>query len=73
MTTTRQSFTSLITRRYPFLSGCGSFANGRLVRMLAGKEGTELTWTRLNSGEEILVPLGDYVGRAAYFVGDLDG
>ena len=72
MPTTRQIIASSITRRYPFLSGCGTLANSGLVRLLAGENGDELTWARLDSGPEILVSLNDYVGRAAFYVGDLD-
>lgn len=71
MPTLRQKIVSTFTRRYPFLSGCGTIANSSLIRMAAGSRG-ESTWTRLKSGPEILVPLQDYVGKAAYFVGDLD-
>jgi FkbM family methyltransferase len=71
MPTLRQRITSSVTRRYPFLSGCGTFANSRLVGLLAGDR-HGLAWSRLKSGAEILVPLDDYIGRAAYFVGDLD-
>ncbi|HMB07734.1 MAG TPA: FkbM family methyltransferase [Isosphaeraceae bacterium] len=31
-----------------------------------------MTWTRLDFGAEILVPLNDYIGKAAFYVGDLD-
>ena len=34
----------------------------------AQRLGAHLAWTRLGCGSEILVPLDDYVGRAAYFV-----
>jgi FkbM family methyltransferase len=61
----------LITRRYPFLSGYGTFANSRLVRAAAGAQGG-LVWCRLRCGTEILVPLSDYIGKAVFFLGDLD-
>ncbi len=67
---TRQKCVAALTRRYPFYSGCGSFANGSLVRGLAGSC-DEVVWTRVRGGQ-LLVPLNDYIGRAAYFVGDLD-
>jgi hypothetical protein len=72
MPTVRQQAVSTITRRYPFISGCGTFANSRIVRLVAGTNDEGLTWARLSSGPEVLVPLGDYVGWAAYFTGDLD-
>ena len=71
MPTRRQLLTAWITRRYPFLSGCGTFANSRMVRSLSGTQ-RGLAWGRLRDGSEILVPLDDYVGRAVFFVGDLD-
>jgi FkbM family methyltransferase len=40
--------------------------------LVAGTNEEGLTWARLSSGPEVLVPLGDYVGWAAYFTGDLD-
>ena len=67
----RRRIVSLVTRRYPFLSGCGNFANSALVQRLAGPC-VDVEWTRLDCGHEILAPLDDFVGRAAYFVGDLD-
>jgi FkbM family methyltransferase len=69
----RNRIAGWIARSYPFLSGCGTFANSRWLKALSGKSATGLVWTRL-SGEsnEIVVPIEDYVGRAAYFVGDLD-
>ncbi len=67
----RQNLTALITRNYPFLSGCGTLANCKLVKVLSGSGGGQ-AWARLPSGSEILVPLNDYVGRSAFFVGDLD-
>jgi FkbM family methyltransferase len=67
----RQRLVSVVTRRYPFLSGCASFANSRLVRSAAGTGGG-LAWARLECGMDALVPLDEYGGRAAYFVGDVD-
>src|SRR5947209_12853453 len=72
MPTTRQWLTSRLMHWYPFLSGCGTAANSRAVRLAAGTGGGE-AWARLRGGPELLVPLDDYVGRAAYYVGDLDG
>jgi FkbM family methyltransferase len=71
MSKIRQKIVASLTRRYPFLSGCGTLANSRCVRLAAGPcHG--LTWARIDAGSEILVPIDDYVGRAIYFVGDLD-
>ena len=70
MPSLRQKLTALITRRYPFYSGCGSFANSKLVRILSGSKGAK-TWCKI-SGGVILADLDDYVGRASYFTGDLD-
>jgi FkbM family methyltransferase len=71
MSKIRQKIVASLTRRYPFISGCGTFANSRWVRLAAGPcQG--LSWGRIDSGHEILVPIDDYVGRAIYFVGDLD-
>jgi FkbM family methyltransferase len=71
MSKIRQKIVARVTRRYPLLSGCGKLANSRWVRLAAGPcHG--LTWAFTDSGNEILVPIDDYVGRAIYFVGDLD-
>lgn len=70
MPTVRQNVVSRLTRLYPFYSGCGSFANSALVQRLAGSS-HESTWARVPGGE-VLAPLEDYVGRAAYYAGELD-
>lgn len=67
----RQKLVALLTRRYPFFSGCGTFANSSLIRVITG-ESHELVWARAPGGTRLLVPLDDYVGRAIYYVGDLD-
>jgi FkbM family methyltransferase len=59
-----------ICRRYPLLSGCARVANSRLVHALAGNTTGEV-WARV-SGGEVLASLDDFVGRAAYFAGELD-
>lgn len=56
---------------YPLYSGCGTLANTSAFRMLAGRS-AERDWARLRDGSHILVPLDDYLGRALYFMGDLD-
>ncbi|MEQ9407211.1 MAG: FkbM family methyltransferase [Fuerstiella sp.] len=66
----RRSLAALVTRRYPFLSGCGSFANSGVVQMLAGRH-SGAAWCPTPGGQ-LLAPMEDYIGRAAYLVGDLD-
>ncbi len=70
MPTIRQSLTAALLRRYPFYSGAGSLANSRIVTLLAGKS-DERSWCS-TSGGDVLASLSDYVGRAAFFCGDLD-
>jgi FkbM family methyltransferase len=70
MPTIRQSLVASLTRHYPLYSGCGTFANKRFIQNIAGNS-TESVWARVPGGE-ILAPLDDYVGRAAFYVGDLD-
>lgn len=60
---------SLLTRRYPFLSGCGSLADASALRALTG---SGVVCTRLPTGEQILVRADDYIGRAVLLFGDLD-
>jgi FkbM family methyltransferase len=70
MPTLRQSSIASVTRRYPFYSGCGTFANKPFIHKLAGNS-SERVWSRVPGGE-VLAPLNDYVGRAAFYAGDLD-
>jgi FkbM family methyltransferase len=70
MPTLRQSILAAILRRYPFYSGIGSLANSQLLSLLAG-ESVEHVWCSTRGGD-VLAPLHDYVGRAAYYFGDLD-
>jgi FkbM family methyltransferase len=70
MPTVRQSLIAKLTRRYPFYSGCASIANKSLIHNLAG-ESTESVWSHVPGGE-VLAPLNDYVGRSAFYLGDLD-
>jgi len=58
------------TRLYPFLSGCGTLASHAWVQALAGYP-AEDDWAQVTGGK-LLVPLDDLIGRAAFFVGDLD-
>lgn len=61
----------MIGHLYPFYTGCGTFANSKLMDALAGPPTPEMGWARV-FGQRMLVPLDDYVGRAAYLAGDLD-
>lgn len=70
MTIIQQRFVASLTRLYPFYSGCGTFANHSFIEKLAGIS-TERVWSQVPGGE-VLAPLDDYVGRAAFYVGDLD-
>ena len=65
-----QSSVSRLLRLYPFYSGCGTLANTGLVKKINGNN-SEKVWCRVPGGE-ILAPLDDYIGRAAFYVGDLD-
>jgi len=67
----RPQLVSYATRRFPFLSGAGRLANSRLIDLAAGKCSGE-AWARLACGAELVVDLNDYVGRTAYYIGDLD-
>lgn len=58
-------------RAYPLKTGHGRIANSAPLRWAAGRTGP-LEWTRVVTGQEILVPTDDYVGRAIYYFGDLD-
>jgi FkbM family methyltransferase len=68
--TLRQRAVATLTRLYPFLSGCGTIANSGLVRALA-PDCDSIVWAPARGGL-VLVPLDDYVGRAAFYVGELD-
>lgn len=60
-----------LARLYPFMSGCGTLANHPLTVRLAPPE-RRIEWARLRGGGGVLAPLDDFVGRAAWFCGDLD-
>jgi len=66
----RQSVIASITRRYPLFSGCGTIANSKLIDLLLG-EVTGKVWSKVPGGE-VLADINDYVGRSAFFTGDLD-
>lgn len=59
-----------LTRLYPLASGCANLANHGWVQRLAGSPSGR-SWARVPGGE-VLASLDDYVGRAAFYVGDLD-
>lgn len=71
MPTIRQSVLAALTRRYPLYSGCGTLANHSVIRSLSGPVTDERVWARVPGGE-IRADLNEYVGRAAFYVGDLD-
>ncbi len=71
MPSIRCRFASRLGHLYPFLSGCGTIANSRLLQTIAGHPTGE-AWGRLRNGLSIRVNLGDFNGRAAYFAGDTD-
>jgi FkbM family methyltransferase len=66
----RAALVALATRLYPFYSGAGRLANLPLIDRLAGRP-RKLVWARVQGGR-MLAPLDDHVGRAAFYVGDLD-
>jgi len=70
MPSLRQSLLAKILRCYPLYSGAGTLANSKLVAALAGTS-NENVWCPTGGGE-VLAPLHDYIGRAAYYCGDLD-
>lgn len=70
MPSLRQSLVAKLLRRYPLYSGAGTLANSNLITKLAGA-GHETAWCP-TAGGEVLAPLHDYVGRAAFYCGDLD-
>jgi FkbM family methyltransferase len=67
----RRRWVAAITRLYPFYTGCGTMANCRLVRALAGRS-TGPDWVRLRQGPYLRVMLGDYLSNAVYFSRDWD-
>ena len=70
MPSLRQSLVASLSRRYPLYSGCGLIANSAALRRLAG-ESHESVWSKVPGGE-VLASLDDYVGRSAFYVGELD-
>src|SRR5580704_11964145 len=70
MPTLRQRVVSSVLRTYPFYSGCGKIANHPWVAALAGASKEE-AWARVPGGQ-VLAPLDDLMGRAAYYAGEHD-
>ena len=66
----RQSAIASVTRYYPLFSGCGTIANSKLIDALSG-DVTGKLWSKVPGGE-VLADINDYVGRSAFFMGDLD-
>jgi FkbM family methyltransferase len=71
MPTLRQKVVAGMARRYPFYSGCGWLANHRIIEWLAGPS-KEIAWARVQGGYFVAAPLDDHVGRAIFYVGELD-
>jgi FkbM family methyltransferase len=69
--TVRQRLVAAALHRYPLLSGAGRIANSGLTRALAG-DSHSVDWAQGRSGALVLAPLDDFVGRAVFFVGDID-
>ncbi|MEL6601827.1 MAG: FkbM family methyltransferase [Cyanobacteria bacterium J06614_10] len=67
----RKELLSKILRRYPFLSGCGTVANSKWVRSLAGDSKQEV-WAKLENGLSVKCSLAEFGGRAVFYAGDTD-
>jgi FkbM family methyltransferase len=70
MPTVRQRLLANVLHLYPFASGCATVANHRFLQALAGAT-DELVWARCPAGR-VRCSLSDYVGRAVFYVGELD-
>jgi FkbM family methyltransferase len=70
MPTLRQRVVSSLVHTYPFYSGCGKVGNHPWVIALAGSSREE-AWARVPGGQ-VLAPLDDLMGRAAYYAGEHD-
>jgi FkbM family methyltransferase len=70
MPTLRQRVVSSVVRTYPFYSGCGKVGSHPWVTALAGASKEE-AWARVPGGQ-VLAPLDDMMGRAAYYAGEHD-
>lgn len=56
---------------YPLANGMGTVGNHWILRAVAG-ELPAYAWARIFDGQRLLVPTGDYVGRALVLTGNLD-
>lgn len=65
-----RSVLKLGARRYPLMSGAASLANKNPFRWASRDE--DLVPVQLRDGSTLFVHLNDYVGRTAYYFGDLD-
>lgn len=70
MSTWRRQAVARLTRLYPLASGGANLANHRWVQSLAGSPSGQ-AWASVRGGE-VYASLDDYIGRATYFIGDLD-
>jgi FkbM family methyltransferase len=60
----------LLGHFYPFYGGCSTLANTTLFKFFTG--GESITRARLRDGQTALVRMDEYVGRSAFYFGDLD-
>ena len=65
-----QNSIAWLGRFYPFLSGMGTIANSSLLRNADSESQIEI-WSKVDGGE-VLARLDDYVGRSAFYFGDID-
>ncbi len=65
-----RSLVQRMIRLYPFYSGAGTVAHGRIPKSLTARP--ELVVTRLNDGSSILVYAHDPLGRTVFYTGDYD-
>jgi FkbM family methyltransferase len=66
-----RSVARTVCHGYPLKSGSGTIANTRYFRRLTADADPHVI-ARLRSGSYVYAQLDDYVGRAAFFFGDLD-
>jgi FkbM family methyltransferase len=65
-----QHILAALFRLYPFYSGTASIPNHHLFKRISGPQ-CRADWTKTPGGE-IFASLDDFIGRAAFFSGDLD-
>jgi FkbM family methyltransferase len=66
---TYQHAVAALTRLYPFYSGAASLPNRLFFKRISGLSGE--AWAKTPGGE-VYAKLNDFVGRAAFFCGDID-